>query len=133
MSGYTDDAILHHGVLDAGTHFLSKPFAADDLIRKVQDVLDDGTADVADKDMNATSPETATTEQSFDRYALGALPGELRENLFKAVIAARYDEIIEISQTIRVDKPDLAAEIVRMADLFDYVGIRNLLGKRKEA
>jgi two-component system cell cycle sensor histidine kinase/response regulator CckA len=41
MSGYTDDAIDHHGVLDAGTHFLSKPFAMSDLARKVREVLKD--------------------------------------------------------------------------------------------
>jgi len=40
MSGYTDDVIVHHGVLNEGTHFLQKPFAADDLTRKVREVLD---------------------------------------------------------------------------------------------
>ena len=42
MSGYTDDAIVHHGVLDPGTHFISKPFAAADLQRKIREVLDGG-------------------------------------------------------------------------------------------
>ena len=40
MSGYTDDAIVHHGVLDAETPFIEKPFALDVLARKVRDVLD---------------------------------------------------------------------------------------------
>jgi CheY-like chemotaxis protein len=40
MSGYTDDAIVHHGVLEAGTHFLGKPFTVAELTTKVRDVLD---------------------------------------------------------------------------------------------
>jgi nitrogen-specific signal transduction histidine kinase/ActR/RegA family two-component response regulator len=40
MSGYTDDAIVHHGVLDADMPFLQKPFSPDDLARKVREVLD---------------------------------------------------------------------------------------------
>ena len=41
MSGYTDNAIVHHGVLDAGTKFIGKPFNATDLTRKVREVLDE--------------------------------------------------------------------------------------------
>jgi len=40
MSGYTDDAIVHHGVIDANMAFLQKPFLRGALIRKVREVLD---------------------------------------------------------------------------------------------
>jgi CheY-like chemotaxis protein len=40
ISGYTDQAIGHHGVLEPGIAFLQKPFSADDLARKVRHVLD---------------------------------------------------------------------------------------------
>ncbi|MCC6902238.1 MAG: PAS domain S-box protein [Polyangiaceae bacterium] len=41
MSGYADDAIVNHGVLDAGLHFIGKPFGVGELLRKVREVLDD--------------------------------------------------------------------------------------------
>jgi len=40
VSGYTDDAIVNHGVLEDDLHFLQKPFAPDDLALKVREVLD---------------------------------------------------------------------------------------------
>jgi DNA-binding NtrC family response regulator len=40
MSGYTDDAIVRHGVLGAGMAFLSKPFTPDALALKIREVLE---------------------------------------------------------------------------------------------
>lgn len=43
MSGYTDNAIVHQGVIDEGSHFVQKPFQTDVLLRKVREVLDSVT------------------------------------------------------------------------------------------
>jgi two-component system, cell cycle sensor histidine kinase and response regulator CckA len=40
ISGYTDEAIIHHGILRSGAAFLEKPFLPDVLARKVREVLD---------------------------------------------------------------------------------------------
>ncbi|KYG19699.1 chemotaxis protein CheY [Bradyrhizobium sp. AT1] len=41
-TGYTRNAIVHNGMLDAGKHLLSKPFAIEDLAVKVRNLLDEG-------------------------------------------------------------------------------------------
>ena len=41
MSGYTDDVIAHHGVLEGNVHFIQKPFTMQSLAAKVRAALDD--------------------------------------------------------------------------------------------
>ena len=40
MSGFTDDAVVHHGVVADGTCFIQKPFSPGALALKVREVLD---------------------------------------------------------------------------------------------
>jgi len=49
MSGYTPQAILHHGELDANTFFIQKPFTPSSLAAKVREVLDHAIATEPDQ------------------------------------------------------------------------------------
>jgi len=40
MSGYTDDAVASHGLVEGRAHFLQKPFSGSILARKVREILD---------------------------------------------------------------------------------------------
>ena len=44
MSGYTENAALHDGSLDAGFHFIQKPLTPQALSKKVREVLESGSA-----------------------------------------------------------------------------------------
>lgn len=48
MSGYTDDMLAHHGVLEPNVYLLPKPFAPDELGAKLREVLDTASTKIAE-------------------------------------------------------------------------------------
>jgi signal transduction histidine kinase/CheY-like chemotaxis protein len=129
MSGYTDDTIVYHGVLEAGTHFLGKPFTEADLSRKIREVLDSGSPDPTDASQKADQANAEQNTPLLDQDALQGVDPDILDKLRKAVVAARYGEIVQLVETIRGAQPEVAAELRRMADLFDQDGMRHILGQ----
>ena len=129
MSGYADNAFVHHGVVEEGTHFVGKPFTATEIARQVRMVLDCDINRIPDRPEQAIAAGAVVNEQPLDKDALRALPEEVLGRLRKAVIAAHYDEIVEIVETLRTTEPNLATGLRRMAEIFDFDGMRDLLGR----
>jgi len=127
MSGYTDDAIVQHGVLDPGVRLISKPFTPADLTRKVQEVLSEGVTNVEDGHKPTTG---AIPEERGNEIALGAIPPDILGQLRAALNASSHDKIVELVETVRVTEPALGTQLRQMTDMMDYDGILDLLGKQ---
>jgi|GEM_PF-3678416 len=131
MSGYTDDAIVHHGTLDPGVALLEKPFTGQSLTRKVREVLDGG-GDLQGTGEHAES-EDLRQARSSDEPAWRNVPVDVVNRLCAAVHAARYEEIMKIVELLQPAVPAAAESVRRLAEAFDYGEILALVGRsRKE-
>jgi hypothetical protein len=45
MSGYTDDTVVRHGLLEADIAFIQKPYTPTELAQKVREVIDERVAE----------------------------------------------------------------------------------------
>ena len=130
MSGYADDAMIRHGVLDAKIQLIGKPFAATTLVQKVRDVLDRGRAG-----MRAGSPATIpargeTVEDRLEQSALRELPEDVASALRRALVSARFDEMVQIVEGLAPTAPKVAKALRQRAERYDYDGIFSLLNQR---
>jgi CheY-like chemotaxis protein len=63
-SGYTENAIVHGGRLDAGVQLLSKPYSREDLARKLRQLLDNRQQRLAVRGPPRAAPTPTTTERA---------------------------------------------------------------------
>jgi hypothetical protein len=139
MSGYSDDAIVHHGVLDECGDFIQKPFSPDALAGKLRAVLgqpkplarilvaDDDAAvrgflrKVLEQDGYQVA-EAADGKQAIERALTG------RVDLVITDIVMPEQEGIETIRALRQDLPDVA--IIAISGAFDgqFLNIAKLMG-----
>jgi signal transduction histidine kinase/CheY-like chemotaxis protein/CHASE3 domain sensor protein len=98
-SGYTENAIIHHGRLDEGVHLLSKPYREQDLSRKIRTVLDLKRRDAAahrgreGKDMNGTGLSILLVDD--DALIRMSTAGMLQDMGHSVLDAARGKEALD--------------------------------------
>jgi PAS domain S-box-containing protein len=100
MSGYADDAIVHHGVLETGVHFLQKPFSVSRLAKKVAEALGRRDLIVAEDSWS----QTATFHEMDEKLIFKGhdeLPEELLDQLSRAAIEGNMARMADAVDKIR--------------------------------
>jgi CheY-like chemotaxis protein len=147
-SGYTDGAIVQHGVLGSDVPFLHKPFRPAALAQKVREVLDSAQApappgeartglDAQDWDAQDSASKEQTPEHarvaSLTQRSLSGLSADLVVAMREATINADVEQLYELIDRVEAQDAHVAAELRELAGHFEYDALFDLFdAERRE-